>query len=172
MSSALQELPKLTDTKTVPLSEQDPLSWTAPSQDYVAPASNFFFAPGAQKTSLMTHLPSKALVDKMIAHYWISVHVVARAVHRPSFERQYGLFWTHISAGIEPRNSFQAVVFAMLLSSIISIPPERVLAEFGVEKSSLVDNFREGTEAALARANFLSTTKLETIQAFVMYLVS
>lgn len=29
----------------------------------------------------------------------------------------------------------------------------------------------EGTEAALARANFLSTTKLETLQAFVMYMV-
>jgi hypothetical protein len=156
----------------IPLSEQDPASWTAPSQDYVAPGSNFFFAPGVQKTSLSTHLPSKVLVDKIIAHYWIAVHTIARTVHRPTFERQYSLFWTNINAGIEPRNSFQAIVFAMLLSSIVSIPAERVLAEFGVDKKGLVDNFREGTEAALARANFLSTTKLETIQAFVMYLVS
>ena len=47
-----------------------------------------------------------------------------------------------------------------------------VLAEFGVTKDGLVDNFRQGTESALARANFLRTTKLETLQAFVMYLVS
>ena len=49
---------------------------------------------------------------------------------------------------------------------------DRVLTEFGVDKQSLVNNFREGAEAALARANFLRTTKVETLQAFVMYLVS
>jgi hypothetical protein len=41
-----------------------------------------------------------------------------------------------------------------------------------MEKRTMVDNFREGTEKALAKANFLRTTKLETLQAFVMYLVS
>lgn len=38
-------------------------------------------------------------------------------------------------------------------------------------KASLVDNFKLGTETALARANFLRTTKIEVLQAFVMYLV-
>jgi hypothetical protein len=52
------------------------------------------------------------------------------------------------------------------------MPEHRLLSEFGVDKHSLVDNFRQGTESALARANFLRTTKLETLQAFVMYLVS
>ena len=146
--------------------------WLAPSRDYVAPSSSFFFAPGVEKTSLMTHLPSKVLVDKLIDHYWIAVHVIARTVHRPSFERQYHNFWINVSGGIEPRVSFQAVLFAALLSSVVSMSEERVLSEFGVDKQSLVKNFREGTEAALARANFLRTTKLETLQAFVMYLVS
>lgn len=112
------------------------------------------------------------MVDKLIAHYWEAVHVVAKAVHRPSFERQLENFWSNVTAGIEPRLSFQAVVFAALLSSIVSMPESRVTAEFGVDKHSLVDNFRSGTESALARANFLRTTKLETLQAFVMYLVS
>lgn len=105
-------------------------------------------------------------------HYWKAVHVIARTVHRPSFERSYDRFWEDISAGDEPRVSFQAVVFAALLSSVISMPSEKVLTEFGVTKEGLVENFKQGTEAALARANFLRTTKLETLQAFVMYLVS
>lgn len=120
----------------------------------------------------MSHLPAKVLVDKLIAHYWIAVHPIAKAVHRPSFERQYERFWYNLNVGIEPRASFQAVVFAALLSSIISMPEDKVLTEFAVDKQSLVDNFREGTEAALSRANFLRTTKLETLQAFAMYLVS
>jgi hypothetical protein len=120
----------------------------------------------------MTYLPAKPLVDKLIAHYWDAVHAIARTVHRPSFERQYERFWANIEADVEPRISFQAVVFAALLSSIISMPEPKVLSTFRVDKQSLVDNFRQGTEGALARANFLRTTKIETLQAFVMYLVS
>lgn len=120
----------------------------------------------------MTHLPSKVLVDKLIDHYWQAVHVLARTVHRPTFERQYEMFWRNINTGLEPRISFQAVVYAAMLSSVISMSEERVLAEFGVDKQILVDNIKAGTESALSRANFLRTTKLETLQAFVMYLVS
>jgi hypothetical protein len=151
---------------------QDPQDWLAPSRDYVAPSSSFFFAPGIEKTSLMTFLPAKPLVDRLVVHYWEAVHLIARVVHRPSFERHYERFWTNINAGLEPRASFQAVVFAALLSSIVSMHEHKVLTDYGVDKQSLVDNFRQGTEAALARANFLRTTKLETLQAFVMYLVS
>jgi len=120
----------------------------------------------------MNYLPTRVLVDKLMAHYWQAVHVIARTVHRPSFERHYEKFWEDITIGIEPRNSFQAVVFAALLSSVISLSSDRIATEFGVDKQGLVDNFREATEAALSRANLLRTTKLETIQAFVMYLVS
>lgn len=47
-----------------------------------------------------------------------------------------------------------------------------IIRDFGVSRASLIDNFRLGTETALGRANFLRTTKSETLQAFVMYLVS
>jgi len=119
----------------------------------------------------MSYLPAKQLVDQLMAHYWQAVHVVARTVHRPSFERHYEKFWESLALGIEPRTSFQAVVFAALLSSVISMSSEKILSEFGVDKQGLVDNFREAAEAALSRANLLGTTKLETLQAFVMYLV-
>ncbi|KAF2786581.1 hypothetical protein K505DRAFT_368111 [Melanomma pulvis-pyrius CBS 109.77] len=166
---ALKDVPR--SEAPNPFSEQTQTSWMAPGPEYVAPTSSFFFAPGVEKTSLMTYLPAKPLVDKLIAHYWGAVHVIARMVHRPSFERQYESFWISISNGVEPRVSFQAVVFAALLSSIVSMSESRVLTEFGVDKQNLIDNFKQGTESALARANFLRTTKLETLQAFVMYLI-
>jgi hypothetical protein len=172
MASVLRELPQSEHPRPNPVLQQDPRTWLAPSRDYVAPSSSFFFAPGIEKTSLMNYLPARSMVHRLIAHYWEAVHLVAKAVHRPSFEKQLQRFWADVSAGIEPRVSFQAMVFAALLSAIVSMSEHGVLAEFGVEKHSLVENFRSGTEAALARANFLRTTKLETLQAFVMYLVS
>lgn len=121
--------------------------------------------------SLASYLPARFVVDKLIAHYWIAVHAISRVVHRPSFERQYQNFWIRVNMGMEPRPSFQAVLFAALLGSVVSMKEERVSAEFRVNKQTLVNSFREGTEAALAKANFLRTAKLETVQAFVMYLV-
>ncbi|KAF2704214.1 hypothetical protein K504DRAFT_507227 [Pleomassaria siparia CBS 279.74] len=169
LAQALKYIPK-TNTQN-PFSAEGQSSWMSPSPNYVAPTSSFFFAPGVEKTTLMNYLPAKVLVDKLIAHYWDAVHVIARMVHRPSFERQYEAFWDNVSNGVEPRISFQAVVFAALLSSVISMSEEKVLKDFGVGKHGLVDNFKQGTESALARANFLRTTKLETLQAFVMYLI-
>lgn len=171
LSQAIKELPQLDQEYLNPVSVQDPREWLAPSKDYIAPSCNIFFGSGAEKTSVLTYLPTKPLVDKLIAHYWEAVHVIARTVHRPTFEKHYERFWMSINAHMEPRSSFQAVVFAAMLSSVISMPDASVLAEYGVDKQSLVENFRQGTEAALAKANFLRTTKLETLQAFVMYLV-
>lgn len=148
------------------------MDWMMPSNEYIEPSSSLFFRSGAERTTSMSYLPARVLVDKLIAHYWQAVHVIAKTLHRPSFERHYEKFWESVASGIEPRNSFQAVVFAALLSSVISMSNEKVLTEFGVDKHALVDNFREATEAALSRANLLRTTKLETLQAFVMYLVS
>ncbi|KAL1594909.1 hypothetical protein SLS59_008459 [Nothophoma quercina] len=167
LGQALEELPKRESGDQSSVSAVD---WMMPSNDYVAPSSSFLFTPGAERTTLMNYLPAKVLVDRLMAHYWQAVHVVARTVHRPSFERHYDKFWQSVASGIEPRNSFQAVVFAALLSAVISMSSDRVLTEFGVDKQGLVDNFREAAEAALSRANLLRTTKLETLQAFVMYL--
>ncbi|KAL7775356.1 hypothetical protein CFE70_009199 [Pyrenophora teres f. teres 0-1] len=151
--------------------DEDPISWLAPTADYVAPSSNFMLASGVDRALIEAHLPARAVVDRLIANYWLHVHPIARTVHRPSFERQYQNFWIRMNMGMEPRSSFQAVLFAAMLSSVVSMDANTVRIEYGAEKRTLVDNFREGAEAALVKANFLRTAKLETLQAFVIYLI-
>jgi len=58
-----------------------------------------------------------------------------------------------------------------MFSGVVSMDEAIIERDFGVSKASLIENFRLGTETALGRANFLRTTKIETLQAFVMYLV-
>ncbi|KAH7394049.1 hypothetical protein DE146DRAFT_679330 [Phaeosphaeria sp. MPI-PUGE-AT-0046c] len=172
-TQALRALPPSNTAKPAPLPEEDPKIWLAPSRDYVAPSSSFLFSP---KASVMSYLPAKFVVDNMILvlsphHYWDAVHIIARMVHRPSFERQLERFWAAVNAGTEPRASLQAVVFAMLLSSVVSMHENAVLAEFGMTKEHFVGTFRHCCEAALSQSNFLRSTKLEPLQAFVMYLI-
>jgi len=119
----------------------------------------------------MHHLPSKPVADKLLGQYWEAAHYIARILHRPSFERQYSRFWDQLSSGIEPPTSFQALLLATILTAAISMSDEDVMRSFSISKPELINNFRQGTEAALSKAHFLRTTKLETLQAFVVYLV-
>jgi hypothetical protein len=97
---------------------------------------------------------------------------MCRVVHRPSFERQNNVFWQQVQSGIEPPASFQALVLATMLSAVTSMSEDSIMMQFRVEKKQLLDGFQAGTETALYRANFLRTTKLQTLQALVMYIVS
>ncbi len=149
-----------------------PQHYLAPGPTYIPPTSSFFFASNQHGTSLIDFLPSKQAADRLLQQYWYAVHPIARCVHRPSFQRRYNLFWDEVTLGIEPVGSLQAVVFAAMFSGVVSMPEERIMQDFGVAKKDLVDNFLQGTETALVRANLLRTTRTETIQAFVMYMVS
>lgn len=136
------------------------------------PASGFFFGNAGQQASLIDFLPSRLAADRLIKQYFTCVHTIAQVVHRPTFEKEYDTFWDEVSLGIEPPTSVQTIVFAAMFSGVVSMDEAVIIRDFGVSKSSLIDNFKLGTETALARANFLRTTKIETLQAFVMYLVS
>ncbi|OMP85869.1 putative transcriptional regulatory protein [Diplodia seriata] len=174
LTEALKEVPELfpDPNEPHPSSRQiHPSSYLMPGPDYLAPSANFFFAPSSRKHGLLHSLPAKSMADTLLKQYWLAVHPVATTVHRPSFERQYASFWKDISNGLEPRASLQALVLAAMLSASVSLSEDTVTTEYGTTKAELVENFKEGTEAALSRANVVRTTKLETLQAFVMYLI-
>lgn len=69
---------------------------------------------------------------------------------------------------LEP--SLQALLFAVSLAAITSLDEEEALACFDTPGIGLIARFRLGTERALANAELLTTRKIETIQAFVIYL--
>ena len=143
-----------------------------PGASYIPPTSGFFFGQVVQSPSLLTFLPTRAAGDRLLQQYFGAVHPIARCVHRPSFEVQYTTFWDEVNQGYEPRASIQAIVFAAWFSAAVSMEESVINREFGFTKMNLMENMKIGTEAALSKANFLRTTRVETMQAFVMYMVS
>jgi hypothetical protein len=146
--------------------------WLKPGPAYIMPSSGFFFGTGNTQGSLIDFLPSRLAADRLIKQYFDCVHPICQILHRPTFEKEYETFWDEVTLGIEPPNSVQTVVFAAMFSGVVSMDEGNVYRDFGVSKGSLLNNFKMGTETALSRASFLRTTKIETLQAFVMYLVS
>lgn len=143
-----------------------------PSASYIPPTSGVFFGQVIQSPPLLTFLPAKPAGDRLLEHYFEAVHPIARCVHRPSFEMQYEAFWEEVTLGYEPRTSVQAVVFAAWFSAAVAMDESVINREFGFTKANLVENMKIGTEVALSKANFLRTTRFDTMQAFVMYMVS
>lgn len=59
-----------------------------------------------------------------------------------------------------------------MFSAAVSLPDDSAAAFSEMPKYALVDRLREMTEFMLSRANLLRTTKIDTMQAFIIYLVS
>lgn len=118
-------------------------------------------------------LRSQHLADRIMNYYWERVHPVACVVHRPSFQQRYDIFWSNASRAVkETPESTQALVYAALFSGVVSMDAETVRLELGGERKEWVEALEKATAVSLGRAHAIRTEKPETIQAFVMYLVS
>ncbi|OKL55767.1 hypothetical protein UA08_08998 [Talaromyces atroroseus] len=148
-----------------------PLPFLEPGPSFIAPRSDMLLGPSLQEYALLNLLPTKAAADKLLQQYWESCHPITRIMHRPTFEARYQLLWDNVAQGIEPAPSIQAIVFATLFTAAVSMAPSDTLNIFGVDQRSLIESFQLGTESALGKAHFLRSTKTETLQAFVMYLL-
>jgi hypothetical protein len=138
---------------------------------YIPPSSGFFFGLTTEFPSMEELLPNQAAGDRLISQYFQAVHPIARCVHRQSFEVDYQGFWEDVRHNIEPRPSTQAVVFAAWFSAAVSMDEPVIIRDFGCTKQVVVERLKRGAEVALSKASFLRSTKVETMQGFVMYMV-
>ncbi|KAL1301658.1 hypothetical protein AAFC00_005878 [Neodothiora populina] len=147
-----------------------PETYLAPGPDFIAPSSSFFF-PEMANSPAELFLPFRNCSDQLVAQYMLAVHPIARTVHRPTFEKQYNVFWDCFNQGSTPPAPLQALIFAAMFSAAVSSTDVTAMQMTGMPKTMLVEQLRVATEASLARAHFLQTTKLDTLQAFVMYMI-
>jgi hypothetical protein len=144
-----------------------------PGPNYIPPSSGLIIGQAMYPApSFDMLLPTRAAADRLVEHYFRAVHPVARCLHKPSFEAEYMAFWSEVSSSIEPRASTQALMFAVMFSAAASLDETVAVEGFGMDRKTLVNNLKVGVETALCKASFLRTTRVDTLQAFVVYLVS
>ena len=146
-------------------------SFLEPGAEYLDPSAAVFLGRAMNAESIASFLPTKATTDRLMDRYWYACHPICRIIYRPVFEKRYSLMWAQISVNEEPSSSFVALTLAALLSAAISLPEATVLEEYNIPHNQLVDRVKTSAEMVLFKANFLRTAKLETLQAFVLYLV-
>jgi hypothetical protein len=96
---------------------------------------------------------------------------VARIVHRPSFAQRYETLWELVENGHHVNTSLVAIVMSVLFSAVVAMSEAQVWEISHTSREEMKDSLQLGTEAALGKANLVRSTKIETLQAFVTYLV-
>jgi hypothetical protein len=100
--------------------------------------------------------------------YCDNIHPLTGLLHIPTMGKTISSVAENLS---HLAKSTEALMFAIYYAVITSMPPSDVFKNFGIEKPTLLSRYRFAVEQALARANFLNTAEIVTLQAFVLFLV-
>jgi hypothetical protein len=142
-----------------------------PGPSFTTPSLDFIFSQSSAQDSWLKFIPPRNIADKLLQRYWDAVHPVARVLHRHSFAQRYETLWEAIENEYQVAPSLSALVCAVLFSAVVSVSEVEISESCRVSRVDLKNQLKLGVETSLAKAQLLKTTKFETLQAFVAYLV-
>ncbi|KPI43047.1 putative transcriptional regulatory protein [Cyphellophora attinorum] len=126
---------------------------------------------GLFRHSYMDVLPTKATADTLVERYRDAVHQITPIMHWPIFLSQYDVFWRTVSTGFEPPSGLSALVFSVFFAAAASIAGESEDHPNQQSRLAARNALQAVTEQALASARLLHATRLEVLQALVIYLI-
>ncbi|KAF7504324.1 hypothetical protein GJ744_002444 [Endocarpon pusillum] len=113
--------------------------------------------------------PSHAQAYALYLSFMTNVDPVVKLLHGPSLRRHFAGETNRLECSSGPKG-WDAVKFAIYYTTTTSWTPDECLEQLGEEKAVLLHRFRSSTELALARADFVNTEDVSTLQALVLYL--
>lgn len=115
--------------------------------------------------------PTRSQVHFLYTSYMKNVEGVTTTLHGPSL-RRYLIEETGNLDCSPGSKGWDALMFAIYYITVTSLTPHECSERLGEEKVALLARFRSSTEVAMARADFVNTEDISTLQALVLYLVS
>lgn len=111
-------------------------------------------------------LPSQ--IPYMWQVYQENVDPVVKILHVPTVEKLVKETRKNLDS-LTPGN--EALMFAIYFAAITSMDEEDTKKNFGVDRPRLVSQYRFALEQSLAKAEFLVSSELVVLQAFILFLV-
>ncbi|KAG0651731.1 Bikaverin cluster transcription factor bik5 [Hyphodiscus hymeniophilus] len=138
--------------------------------DTVTDASHQSFIMGYNSSSV--NLQPLHPLPSQIPFYWQTflenVQPLVKILHTQTMDKTIKEVLQNLDS-LSP--STEALMFSIYFATITSMNEDEVRMSFGVEKSYLIKQYRFGVEQALAKAGFLNTDEIVTVQALVLFLV-
>ena len=133
---------------------------------------HFLFQSNDQHAiDLASLYPYPPLITLLFETYFNRFDPTFKILHKPTI---YTIFQTISYDTNRPaiRGGQEALVFAIFYAAVTCSAADEIYKQFHEERGVLVKRFEKATEAALTNSDFVNSTKLVTLQAFVIYLVS
>ncbi|KAE9372902.1 hypothetical protein N431DRAFT_505180 [Stipitochalara longipes BDJ] len=140
------------------------------TQDYTPPENDhqsFVFGYSSSTVELRQLHPLPSQLPFYFQVYVERVDPLIKMLHKPSLEKMMKESADDLGA---VSKSEEALLFGIYFAVIASMTADEVRINFASEKKFIQDRYCFGLEQALARANFLDSADLITLQAFVLYL--
>jgi hypothetical protein len=118
--------------------------------------------------------PSRLHRSILTGFYFANVHPLCMILHRPTISTylESTMPSEDPADNIWKSKGLQAVAHAVYFAAVTSMSTDDCMKFLDAEKSDLAIRYKERTEAALSRADFLSSMEITTLQALTLYLVS
>ena len=105
-------------------------------------------------------LPSKEHQDILLDIFFSNVDPMIRVIHKPTLIRKFS-YYVHDT---------HPLAWAVFYSAINSLPPAVIEEKFGDTKEEMLGRFELGVEISLAKENYLTTSSLDVVQGFIIWL--
>lgn len=113
--------------------------------------------------------PSLEQQHSLCKAYLANVHTVAKILHGPSLQAY--IYRTKKNLECSPGSKgLEALHFAVFHAAATSLSDDECKKKLGQPRHALVRRYRMATEAALAKADFVNSTEISTLQALVLFL--
>lgn len=135
------------------------------------PDTLFIFGSKRNTTDLRFLHPFTPGIAFLCNTYFQKADPLLKVLHRPTIQVAISAAADKLNAGpLDP--ALEALMFSMYFVGVTSLSQEQCLANLGHDRDKLLAQFKYGAETALANAQFLTSTDLKCLQAFVIYAVS
>lgn len=115
--------------------------------------------------------PSRSQTFALCSVYLERVDPIFKVVHGPSLSKYLREGEQYLDR-LPGDQAVDALTFAIFYAAVTTLGENECWQQIGESRPSLLAKYRLGLEYALARADYINTTDLTTLQALVIFLVS
>jgi hypothetical protein len=153
-------------------SSEDEEEISSPDQSIPGSSSmshqGFIFGYSSMMNTLRTLHPSPSQLFGLMLIYEENVDPVVRILHRPTTR---SIIMKASSNTDSLSKSEEVLLFSIYYGAVCSLSTTQCEKQLCEDKEQLSNRFRFAVEQALARANFLNSSSLMVLQAFVLFLI-
>ena len=156
------------DLLDAPSSEEELDEYESPAHDKLNSHQGFLFGYSSLKIDLKSLHPSPSQIFILWEVFKENVDPVVRLLHRPTAKN---ILMNAASSVDRVSRAAEALLFSIYFGAVVSLTEEQCRQLLDEDKKALIKKYRFATEQALARADFLNSSSLMCLQAFVFFLV-